>query len=127
MLATQPTRFGTTFLNPRVCEQALASERELLVSLFDHEAGSPEVGQPGSVITEELRSPHSRPPSTMNMPSTAALLDQVFESICRPLKVLCTSTVNFQSAQGRLSVAKTHVRTTDRQGLFFKMRPIREC
>lgn len=39
-------------------------------------------GASGAV--EEAMSPRSRPP---DMPSTSALLDQVFESICRPLKV----------------------------------------
>jgi len=48
--------------------QSLASEHELLVSLF----GAGEEGQ------QETRG---------DMPSTALLLDRVFESICRPLKV----------------------------------------
>ena len=60
------------------CPQALASERELLVALFGDDAAD------GSGAVEESMSPRSRPP---DMPSTAALLDQVFESICRPLKV----------------------------------------
>ena len=60
------------------CLQALASERELLVALFGDDAAD------GSGAVEESMSPRSRPP---DMPSTAALLDQVFESICRPLKV----------------------------------------
>ena len=59
--------------------QALASERELLVALFGDDAAE---GAAGHV--EEAMSPRSRPP---DMPSTSALLDQVFESICRPLKV----------------------------------------
>ena len=60
--------------------QALASERELLVALFGGDAREGAAGQ-----VEEAVSPRSRPP---DMPSTSALLDQVFESICRPLKVL---------------------------------------
>ena len=59
--------------------QALASERELLVALFGDDATNGAAGQ-----VEDAVSPRSRPP---DMPSTSALLDQVFESICRPLKV----------------------------------------
>lgn len=50
--------------------QALASERELLVSLF----GDDRPAEPGART------------ASGEMPDTAALLDRVFESICRPLK-----------------------------------------
>lgn len=50
--------------------QALASERELLVSLF----GDDWPAEPGARA------------GSGEMPDTAALLDRVFESICRPLK-----------------------------------------
>ena len=50
--------------------QALASERELLVSLFGNDRPAEPGGRAGSG----------------EMPDTAALLDRVFESICRPLK-----------------------------------------
>jgi len=63
--------------------QALASERELLVALFGDDATNGAAGQ-----VEDAVSPRSRPP---DMPSTSALLDQVFESICRPLKVTFSS------------------------------------
>ena len=49
--------------------QALASERELFVSLFGDESEAPPA---------EL---------SADMPSIAALLDRVFEGICKPLKV----------------------------------------
>jgi len=51
--------------------QALASERDLLVSLFGEE--SAEDGAPAE--------------RSSDMPSIASLLDRVFESICKPLKV----------------------------------------
>ena len=53
--------------------QSLASERELLVGLFGDDSrkdgGAEEAGPVG------------------DPPRTAALLDRVFDSICRPLKV----------------------------------------
>ena len=53
--------------------QALASERELLISLF---------GQDDQNHTAEGRSDgHS------DIPSSSALLDRVLEGVCRPLKV----------------------------------------
>ena len=51
--------------------QALASERELLLSLF---------GEPDAVAAQEIAT------GTGDMPSIARLLDRVFESICKPLK-----------------------------------------
>ncbi len=51
--------------------QSLASERELLVSLFGDDRAAAADGEGGVV----------------DMPSTAELLDRVFESICKPLKV----------------------------------------
>lgn len=51
--------------------QSLASERELLVSLFGDDRAAATDGEGGVV----------------DMPSTAQLLDRVFESICKPLKV----------------------------------------
>ena len=53
--------------------QALASERELLISLF---------GQDDQIRTAE---PHTDGHS--DIPSSSALLDRVLEGICRPLKV----------------------------------------
>lgn len=53
--------------------QSLASERELLVALFGDESRS------GAADSES---------ALADMPSTAELLDRVFESICKPLKVL---------------------------------------
>ena len=70
--------------------QALASERELLVALFGDDAVE---GAAGHV--EEAMSPRSRPP---DMPSTSALLDQVFESICRPLKVISWLATDLRAA-----------------------------
>ena len=57
--------------------QSLASERELLAALFGSQdaAGAPGGGDAPS-----------------DMPSMPALLDRVFESICKPLKVCRTST-----------------------------------
>ena len=51
--------------------QALASERELLLSLF---------GEPDS----DAAAPADL--GSSDMPSIARLLDRVFESICKPLK-----------------------------------------
>jgi len=60
--------------------QSLASERELLVGLFGDDArkdgGEDPRGSPGG---------ESVPVG--DMPRTAVLLDRVFDSICRPLKV----------------------------------------
>lgn len=55
--------------------QSLAGERELMTSLFGGDDGSKSMprGEAESSVTD--------------MPRTAALLDRVFESICRPLKV----------------------------------------
>lgn len=53
--------------------QALASERELLISLF---------GQDDQIRTAE---PHTG--AHCDIPSSSALLDRVLEGICRPLKV----------------------------------------
>ena len=52
--------------------QALASERELFLSLFGEEPGGE-----GGVPAER----------SSDMPSITSLLDRVFESICKPLKV----------------------------------------
>ena len=57
--------------------QSLASERELLVALFGGQEAAAAPGSGGA-------------PS--DMPSLPALLDRVFESICKPLKVCRTST-----------------------------------
>ena len=57
--------------------QSLASERELLAALF---GGQEAAGAPGS---------GEAPADTPSMP---ALLDRVFESICKPLKVCCPCT-----------------------------------
>ena len=78
LLETKLLKLGPA-LSEAASIQALASERELLVALFGDDATD---GSPGKV--EEGVSPRTRPP---DMPSTSALLDQVFESICRPLKV----------------------------------------
>ncbi len=53
--------------------QALASERELLISLF---------GQDNQTCTSGS---HADSPS--DVPSSSALLDKVLEGVCRPLKV----------------------------------------
>ena len=64
--------------------QALASERELLVSLFgDMDAQQQQDGAKSGALQASPR--HAGDGS--DTPDTAALLDQVFESICRPLKV----------------------------------------
>lgn len=54
--------------------QALASERELLNSLFGQDDPSRAGDQPNG---------HS------DVPSSSALLDRVVEGVCRPLKVRC--------------------------------------
>ena len=51
--------------------QALASERDLLISLFGQDSQSQAAQTNGS----------------SEVPSSAALLDKVLEGICRPLKV----------------------------------------
>jgi conserved oligomeric Golgi complex subunit 6 len=51
--------------------QSLASERELLMSLFGEDEVAQRQGEP--------------PPA--DMPGIRLLLDRVFESICKPLKV----------------------------------------
>ena len=53
--------------------QALASERELLISLFGQDNQSQTSGS------------HADSPS--DVPSSSALLDKVLEGVCRPLKV----------------------------------------
>lgn len=72
--------------------QALASERELLVSLFGADDGipsavadAPDQARSGSGRLTDVTSPRAAAGS--EAPKTSALLDQVFESICRPLKV----------------------------------------
>ena len=72
--------------------QALASERELLVSLFGANDGvpsavadAPDQARSGSGRLTDVASPRAAAGS--EAPKTSALLDQVFESICRPLKV----------------------------------------
>ena len=74
--------------------QALASERELLVSLFGADEGIPSTtadhapdqrrGSSGRLL--DAVSPRAAAAGS-EPPKTSALLDQVFESICRPLKV----------------------------------------
>ena len=81
--------------------QALASERELFVSLFGDE-GLPNAApsMEASRMPQSSLMPTSSNASHMgsvrgsdggaplgDMPDTAAMLDRVFESICRPLKV----------------------------------------
>lgn len=78
--------------------QALASERELFVSLFGDE-GLPDAalaGQSQGLLmptssnassTGPRRSTSAGLSALEGMPDTAAMLDRVFESICRPLKV----------------------------------------
>jgi Conserved oligomeric complex COG6 len=63
--------------------QSLASERELLVALF---GGQDAAGAPGSGA------------APTDMPSMPALLDRVFESICKPLKV-CSAYTGSQVQQ----------------------------
>ena len=70
--------------------QALASERELLVSLFGEDVTGD--GSQASRRGNEQWPPRSSSgplmsPRSNGMPHVAALLDRVFESICRPLKV----------------------------------------
>ena len=70
--------------------QALASERELLVSLFGEDVTGE--GSQASRRGNEQWPPCSSSgplmsPRSNGMPHVAALLDRVFESICRPLKV----------------------------------------
>jgi conserved oligomeric Golgi complex subunit 6 len=55
--------------------QSLASERELLVALFG--------GQDAASVSGSGEAP-------ADMPSMPELLDRVFESICKPLKVSAT-------------------------------------
>ncbi|KAK9790340.1 hypothetical protein WJX73_004685 [Symbiochloris irregularis] len=77
--------------------QALASERELFVALFGAE-GLPELPTAGAASRSALMPTSSNASSVGalratessglgDMPDTAAMLDRVFESICRPLKV----------------------------------------
>jgi hypothetical protein len=54
--------------------QALASERELLLSLFGEPEG--DATTPADI-------------GSSDMPSVPRLLDRVFESICKPLKASC--------------------------------------
>ena len=78
-------------------DQALASERELLVSLCGGDGGDTgglETGGPSAsssnraAATEALSPRSSGQLSSANQEiKTSALLDHVFESICRPLKV----------------------------------------
>ena len=79
--------------------QALASERELFVSLFGDEGLPAAVPLGGGAASQGPLMPTSSNASHMgsrgsdaggtlgDMPNTAAMLDRVFESICRPLKV----------------------------------------
>ena len=60
--------------------QALASERELLISLFGRDEA------PHGADGTDLANGHA------DVPSSSALLDKVVEGVCRPLKV-CQSTV----------------------------------
>ena len=53
--------------------QALASERELLISLFGQD--------------DSNRSPSGHADGHSDVPSSKALLDKVLEGVCRPLKV----------------------------------------
>ena len=73
------------------CAQALASERELLVSLFGSEGmDDPQQQQQQNGASggrQEAATPRAQLQQQQDMHNTAALLDQVFESICRPLKV----------------------------------------
>ena len=62
--------------------QSLASEHELLVGLFGKDAA----GGAGSAANPR-RSGSADAGAGIDMPKTTALLDRVFESICRPLKV----------------------------------------
>lgn len=62
--------------------QSLASERELMVALFGEDTLREQHG-----ATSGLRSEGSDTLPSGDMPHTEALLDRVFESICRPLKV----------------------------------------
>ena len=64
--------------------QALASERDLLVALFGAQQEPPQQqrqSEPGPDTAEQ----QAEPPSAA-LGSTTALLDRIFESICRPLK-----------------------------------------
>ncbi len=79
--------------------QALASERELLLSLF---------GEPDADPTADIGSGGG------DMPSIARLLDRVFESICKPLKArpvfaglaaCCVTMTGFGEAAVHLSLA----------------------
>ncbi len=79
--------------------QALASERELLLSLF---------GEPDADATTDIGSGGG------DMPSIARLLDRVFESICKPLKArpvsaglaaCCVIKTGFGEATVHLSLA----------------------
>ncbi|CAL8463754.1 g3288 [Coccomyxa elongata] len=87
MHAHDPRRFVSDML--AWVHQALASERELLVSLFGADDGVasavPDQARSGSGRLPEVASPRAAGGS--EPPKTSALLDQVFESICRPLKV----------------------------------------
>ena len=64
--------------------QSLASERELLAALF---GGQEAAGAPGSGA------------APAEMPSMPALLDRVFESICKPLKVRAVHASAFSGAR----------------------------
>ncbi|EIE27799.1 component of oligomeric golgi complex 6 [Coccomyxa subellipsoidea C-169] len=89
MHAHDPRRFVSDML-----AWALASERELLVSLFGADEGVPSTaadhapdqarGSSGRLL--DAVSPRAAAAGN-EPPKTSALLDQVFESICRPLKV----------------------------------------
>lgn len=65
--------------------QSLASERDLFVALFGTEGASAEAAGQGTSRLSDVG--EIEPEDGEGIPDTAALLDRVFESVCRPLKV----------------------------------------
>lgn len=81
--------------------QSLASERELLISLFG-EDGLDREGSGGAAGGQSF----SGEPG--DMPNTAVLLDKVFESICRPLKASSRLSLLYACNLGILSPSPPH-------------------
>lgn len=78
------------FITPQQVHQSLASERELLVALFGEEE-EPSTLSSINGHSNGVFSPRSSTNGDMQpiseIPSTIQLLDKIFESVCRPLKV----------------------------------------
>ena len=67
--------------------QSLASERDLFVALFGSDGASPADAASSRGAGRPSDTPEIEAEDGEGLPDTAALLDRVFESICRPLKV----------------------------------------